>query len=202
MVQIPAHKRLRSLPEVFTTRTLAAVLNVEMKAASVYVNRWRKEEFISSLGPRVGVHFNILKNPDAEDDLRLDAISMVFPGAVIAGVSAVHAAGWTTQIPSAIEIMVPPRPTTPEIYGAVISTRPKDWFVLARQSVQRAGVIPMVDPAFALADIWHKNEWQPDPDDLEWDMIDEGRLRAAFRHFDLDIPDDWAGEMESSSPDF
>jgi predicted transcriptional regulator of viral defense system len=188
-----------ALPEVFTTNTLAATLGGDLKAASVYLGRWRAEGLISSLGPRVGVHFNLLRNPDAREELRMEALHHVFPGAVIAGVSAVHAAGWTTQIPSAIEVMIPPRRTTPEIHGATIATRPVAWFKEARRKPQRLGAIPTVDPAFALADLWHKGEWRPEADDLEWDLIPEKKLKDAFAHFDLEIPGSWKAELEDES---
>lgn len=191
-----------SLPEVFTTNTLAAQLGGDLKAASVYLNRWRAEGLISSLGPRVGVHFNLLRNSQAEEDLQLEALHHVFPGAVIAGVSSVHAAGWTTQIPSEIEVMIPPRRTTPEIHGATILKRPAAWFREARKNPQRTGVIPTVDPAFALADLWHKGEWRPDADDLEWDLIPADRLRDAFAHFDMEIPKDWKAEMKTDGSDY
>ena len=202
MSRIPVHKRLLELPEVFTTNTLAATIGGDMKSASVYLNRWRSEGLISSLGPRVGVHFNLLRNPDAEKDLWIEAVHHVFPGAVIAGVSAVHAAGWTTQIPYSVEVMIPPRRTAPEINDARIMTRPVAWFKEARKKPQRLGVIPTVDPAFALADLWHKNEWRPDADDLEWDMIPGDKLRAAFAHFDIEIPETWKAEMENEAADY
>lgn len=202
MMRTPVHKRLLALPEVFTTNTLAATLGGDLKSASVYLNRWRSEGLISSLGPRVGVHFNLLRNPDADQDLKMEALHHVFPGAVIAGVSAVHAAGWTTQIPSAIEVMIPPRRTTPEINDVRIMTRPAAWFRDARKKPQRLGLIPTVDPAFALADLWHKGEWRPDVDDLEWDLISGDRLRAAFAHFDIEIPEDWKAEIAKETSDY
>lgn len=200
----PAHKRLREIPEVFTTHTLSAMLGTDSRATSVYLNRWRKEGLISSLGKRAGVHFNLVRNPSAEEELRLEAIRLVFPGAVIAGASAVHAAGWTTQIPSALEIMIPPRASTPEIEGVDVATRPVAWFREARKRPQRTGAVPTVDPAFALADLWHRNVWRPDEDDLEWDMIPPERLRAAFRLFGRDIPEEWQeaiGEMQGTDRD-
>lgn len=198
MTKISAHRRLRDMPEVFTTNTLAALLDGDRKAASVYLNRWRKEGHISSLGPRVGVHFNLVRNPNGEEELRMEAIGYVFPGSVVAGVSAVHAAGWTTQIPSSLEIMIPTRPSIPELDGIHISKRPARWFRDAKKKLQRAGPIPTVDPAFALADLWKSGDWRPDEDDLEWDEIDTESLKAAFDARDIDIPDGWMAEVDES----
>lgn len=199
MSRVPAHKRLQEIPDVFTTNTLTAMLGGDGKAASVYINRWRKEGLISSLGPRAGVHFNLVRNPSAQEDMWLDAVHHILPGAVIAGVSAVHAAGWTTQIPACVEIMIPPRQTVPEITGVVVRTRPQIWFQGAKIKPQRQGAIPTVNPAFALADLWHSNEWRPDADDLEFDLIEPDKLEQAFKRFRLQIPEEWSSEFEMDS---
>lgn len=196
MKRIQARTRLREIPDVFTTNTLAAMLGGDAKAASAYLTRWRKAGLISSLGPRAGVHFNLMQNPAARSELWLDAVAYVFPGAVIAGVSAVHAAGWTTQIPARVEVMVPPRRSLPEIYGAVIETRPQGWFPRAKRAIQREGAVPTIDPAFALADLWHQNLWRPYHDDLELDLIDKHELQLAFSIFDIDVPADWLAELD------
>ena len=196
MTRLSAHKRLRELPEVFTTTTLAATLGGDSKAASVYLNRWRKEGMISSLGPRAGVHFNLLIRPDADHDLRMEAIAFVFPGAMVAGVSSVHAAGWTTQIPSALELMIPARRSFPELTDTVIETRSESWFDAARGEIVREGPVPMVSPAFALADLWDSGGWRPDPDDIEWDLADLGKLELAFAGFGLQVPDEWREEAQ------
>lgn len=195
-MRISAYNRLRALPDVFTTKTLAASLGGNERLASVYLHRWRKEEMISSIGPRAGLHFNLLRNPQAEETLLMDAVAYLFPGAVIAGASAVHAAGWTTQIPQATEIMIPARRTFPELTGFEITRRDAAWFGMARSSLTREGPVPMVSPGFALADLWHSGSWRPDPDDLDWDMIDPERLAANFRQFGLDIPQAWRREIE------
>lgn len=198
MKRLPAHRRLRDLPEVFTSTTLAATLGGDPKAASVYLARWRREGLITSLGPRTGVHFNLLRNPAAAEDLRMEAVAYVLPGAVIAGVSAVHAAGWTTQIPAATEIMAPSRRSFPEIDEVVIRPRGLHWLNLARTHLARTGVMPMVTPAFALADLWRSEDWRPDPDDIEWDVADLAAIAAAFSVFDIEVPPAWIEEACSA----
>lgn len=197
-MRISAYKRLMDLPEAFTTKTLAANLGGDTKLASVYLFRWRKEGLISSIGPRAGLHFNLVRNPNAAQDLRMEAIAFLFPGAMISGVSAVHAAGWTTQIPRSLEIAVPMRRSFPEIDDCAISSRPRSWFRLAKQNVSRHGPVPTLDPAFALADLCHSGEWRPDADDIEWDLVDAPALTAAFEAFDLDLPEDWHAEMSEN----
>lgn len=195
MARLPAHRRLRALPDVFTTKTLAAHFEGNAKVASVFLNRWRTEGLITSLGPRVGVHFNLLRRPDAEEALKLDTIAWLLPGAVIAGASAVHAAGWTTQIPSALEIMVPDRRSLPEIDGCRLASRPLAWF--ERLEARDPGRLSMAPPAFALADLWVSGDWRADPDDLEWDLIDPSDLRSAFAALGGEVPDAWVDAAET-----
>ena len=202
MTRIPAHKRLRDLPEAFTTKTLAAHLGGDEKLASVYLFRWRKEGLISSIGPRAGLHFNLIRNPNAAEDLRMEAIAYLFPGAMIAGVSAVHAFGWTTQIPRSLEILSPSRRSFPEIDGCTIAARSLTWFRTARSHIARTGPVPTVAPAFALADLWAAGGWRPDPDDIEWDLVDSAALESAFALFKQDIPDAWRSEMTDAQLHF
>jgi len=188
---ISAHERLAGLPKVFTTLSLPGLLRIDRKSASVYLARWRRKGFVSSLGPRIGVHFNLLLDPQAKEVHYMDAIAHVFPGAMVAGVSAIHGAGWTTQCTQSVEIMVPTRPSLPRVHGAALATRPKDWFGKARSRIQRPGPVPMVSAAYALADCWRSGCWRPDPDDLEWDMIPVADLQRAFDDFGLTLPESW-----------
>lgn len=192
--------RLRNLPGVFTTKTLAAHLGGDTRTASVYLARWKKDALIAPLGPRAGVHFNLLRDPGAEAEFRMDAVSLVLPGALIAGISAVHDAGWTTQIPAETDIFIPSRRTAPDLTGFRISTRPRSWFASARRNIDLGGPVPTVAPAFALADLWTSGDWRPDPDDLEWDMIDADDLEAAFALFGEDVPGAWRDELEDARP--
>ncbi len=191
-----AFERLQELPEVFTLNTASAILECDAGNASTYIGRWKDNGFVTSLGPRTGVHFNLLKNPSADKDRRMEAIAFLFPGAMIGGVSAVHAAGWTTQFPRQTEIIIPKRRSFPAVDDAIILMRPLPWIREARNWIKTPGAVPWLDPAFALADCLRSDLWHPDPDDIEWDEVDVNGLRRAFEYFTLDIPEDWAEEME------
>ena len=196
---------LRILPALFTLQSAAAVLNVEPRVASIYLKRWRDAGLISSLsdpkeGQRTGIHFNLVLNPDAAREHRADAIALLYPRAVIGGASAVHAAGWTTQIPRALEILIPTTRTIVEIPDVAISTRSQAWFRKFHGSFQSNGALPRLEPAFALADAWAKRTWRPDPDELEWDLVDAAALRAAFADVGCEIPEDWLEELEDGGP--
>ena len=194
-----AVERLQELPEVFTLNTAAAMLDCDTGNASTYIARWKDSGLVKSLGPRTGIHFNLLKNPQADQDKRMEAIGYLFPGAMIGGVSAVHAAGWTTQFPRQTEIIIPKRRSFPAVDDALITTRPLPWIREARNWIASSGPVPWLDPAFALADCIKNDVWHPDPDDLEWYEIDAQRLQLAFRYFDIPTPEDWAEEIEHLS---
>ncbi|MCW3784299.1 hypothetical protein [Defluviimonas salinarum] len=196
--RIRAFDRLRELPEVFTLNTAAAMLGGDTNLASTYIARWKEMGFVSSLGPRTGVHFNLLRNPEAASERRMEAIAYLFPGAVLGGVSAVHAAGWTTQIPRRLEILIPVRRSCPAVDGVEIGQRPRSWFRKAASWIAAPGPVPGIDPAFALADAWKTGDWRPDPDDIEWDEVDAERLELAFAEVGLSIPEDWRDEMDGS----
>ena len=194
--RISAFERLHDIPEVFTLNTAAIMLKCSKGMASTYITRWREQGYISSLGPRAGIHFNLLKNPEAHSELHMDALEYLFPGAVTGGVSAVHAAGWTTQIPQQLEIMISERRTWPVVDNVEIMTRSLDWFREARKWIRLPGPVSCLDPAFALADCVHNKIWNPDPDDLEWDEINPTGLSRAFAYFGMDIPEAWAGDFK------
>lgn len=183
--------RLKALPEVFTLATVCGLFGMAPGMASTYIGRWKEAGLVSSLGERTGVHFNLLTAPNAPEDHRNDAIAYLLPGARVVGASALHAAGWTTQIPRSLEIAVPYRRSLPSIPDLQISTRPKMWFASVGRHILRDGPIPVLSPAEALADAWKTASWRPDVDELEWDEIDRKALHAAFRAQGLEVPKDW-----------
>lgn len=187
--------RLRELPDVLTLKTVAAVFGWETKVASHYIARWKKKGFVSSLGERTGVHFNLLKNPKAAEENFVEALKFLFPGAVICGASALHMSGTTTQIPSQIEIAIPWRPTFPRVEGAEISTRSAPWFRLVRDRLVWEATLPRLAPEMALADDWMQAGWRPDPDDIDWDMVDAKVLAADFARLGGDIPEIWRAAL-------
>lgn len=196
MTYVSSLDRLKDLPEVFTLNTAAAMIGVEGNVASTYIARWKKQGLVSSLGPRTAVHFNLLKNPSAEDDLRMDAIAYVYPGAIAGGVTALHHAGWTTQIPREMDLLVHRRRSYPAIEGVEVHGRPAAWVKLAREWSDMKTPVPYLHPAFALADCVLNDIWRPDPDDIEWDEVSASDLRRAFETLDVGIPETWLEEIE------
>lgn len=191
-----AFKRLKEMPEVMTVNTITAMLKTTPKAASVYIARWREAGMIASMGERTGVHFNLVRNPNAPEERFYDAIKLLFPEAVITGASAIHSAGWTTQIPRSLEIAILRRPSAPQIPGVEVQMRPRRWFAKVHDSLIRQGTLPTLHPAHGLADCWKRETWQPDPDEIEWDEVRADALREAFRLHGVEIPEDYLEELE------
>lgn len=179
---------LRCLPEVFSLNYLAARMDGDKAKASVYLSRWKLSGLVSSFGQRTGVHFNLLRNPNAPQDGIFNALEMVFPGAVIIGASVLHDAAWTTQIPRAIDVAVLNRRSFPVIAGFDIHCRPREWFALMRSGIDFSGY-PKLKPAYALADAFmYPGLWQPDIDDLEEDEVDWPACRSVFGQVNVDWP--------------
>jgi len=189
--------RLRELPEVFTLGTASSMFGWDGKTASHYIARWKKQGFVSSLGERTSVHFNLFKNPEAAEERLLDAVKFLFPGAVVTGASALHFAGVTTQIPRSIEIAIPTRPSYPKIPGIEITTRPRAWFSKMKDHLVRDGILPRLSAEYALADDWQRDGWRPDPDDIEWDEIQTDIARTAFTELEEEFPEAWEEWLEN-----
>lgn len=189
-------ERLRRLPEVFTHLTVAAMFGWETDTASQYIRRWKQSGFVSSLGERTGVHFNLLRNPDAGSEHLLPAVRMLFPGAVLVGASAIHMAGATTQIPARPQVAIPWRPSYPKVEGVDLSTRSIRWFRSVHQDLVRDTDLPRLPAELALADDWQNGDWRPDPDDIDWDEVESTRLEEAFARMGGSIPEIWRDEID------
>ena len=104
-----------------------------------------------------------------------------------------HRHGWTTQIPRIQDYIILDTLPLPHIPSSVFHPRTAAWFVdFADEIID--GNIPHVTPYLALVNAWSPladlppKEWQPDPDDLEWDEIDIPRLRALFTRSGVEWP--------------
>jgi hypothetical protein len=135
------------------------------------------------------VHMNLVRNRQADPQA---ALRRAFAQAVKVGVDVLREAGWTTQIPSTIEVTVPVGSATYELEGFAITTRTAKWFERAAPGVQRVQHgIDRLHPAWALANMLARaqdgrvrNAWLLDPEDLDLHSVREdketGRALQAF----------------------
>lgn len=184
--QISAFSRLNKLPAVFDLLDVEYLFDIKRKDAIQYCMRWRKQNLIKQLGPKVGVFYNILVDRNAHETRRMEALDKYFgfPVVVIGG-TALHEHGWTTQIPRQIDIAVPVsrgKTSIPELNDFNAFPRYLRWFHKLKDTAEEGvGGFLVASPAMALADVYLANlrgrsggGWVPDHDDI--DLPDEDAL--------------------------
>lgn len=187
-----AVNRLASVPEVFTGGDLAVLFGWKSAICSSYLASWRKAGLVKSLGGRSDVHMNLVRNRQANPEV---ALRRAFAQAVTVGVDVLREAGWTTQIPSTMDVAVLVGSSTYDLEGFAISTRTAKWFERVAPGVQKVqhGIDRLL-PAWALADMLARaqdgrvrNAWLLDPEDLDLHSVREDKeLGHALQAFGLD----------------
>lgn len=190
---ITARERLLALPDWFTHRSASMLLDIPADAMQVYLFRWKRSGLVDSFGARTGVYFNRVRCPEGADHCRIPALLHLFPEATLIGDSVLHAHGWITQIPSAVQVAILPKDSTVHPEGFAIEQRSKGWFRALREQLVPAeegasGLgLRELSAAAALADMQARGV-RMDPDDLyvdpaELDEVEEieGRLRGMVR---------------------
>ena len=112
-----------------------------------------------------------------------------YPSAILAGESVLHSAGWITQIPSQMTVIVEARRTYMQLNGFSIRGKPVSWYraMAAQEAICKNGDseinaygLRFLDPAWALADLYASDDqWHPDADDLEIPDEDYERVMSA-----------------------
>jgi len=172
---------LRDLPGVFSLRDVVIRHGLSEAAARQYCWRWGNAGMVTPVGPRIGVFYNLVVEPNKEYLLAaaLEKALGIRPY-VIVGHSALNDAGWTTQMPQRIELaLLVTRETHsyPMIDGVDILPRPLAWFQAMKPGIagQLHG-IAILPPEHALVDtlrtrLLHGNEpnrgWRPGADDID-----------------------------------
>lgn len=171
-----AIQRLAALPEVFRGSDLTVLFSWKSAIASTYLAQWRKAGLVRSLGGRSDIHLNLIRNPQVPTEV---ALRMAYPRAVKLGVDVLRQAGWTTQIPSTVDVAIPRTSQIHAVAGFRLSPRPERWYAQVAP-----GVVPVsqglnqLTPAWSLADLLARardarvaDAWLPDPEDLDWPAI-------------------------------
>jgi len=134
-MSVSAIDRLRNLPEVLTLSRFASVSGVNREHATVLLARWTEAGLARAAGPRSGVYYNRFKRQEITAEMKGTACYILYPSAVLTGESALHNAGWTTQIPANISVAVLSRRTYAKFDGFEITGRPRAWFAKAHPSI-------------------------------------------------------------------
>jgi hypothetical protein len=173
MIYVSSIDRLRSLPEVFSINTLGRLMGIPKPTALVYLSRWRAKAWIEPAGPRCGAYFNLVRNPQAANEHRALALLMEYPSATLMGASVLHAAGWTTQIPSQLQVAVETRRSYMQFTGFDLHPKSLEWFRAVTFEKSKGAYIPIyglraITPAWALSDLLETPKaWHPESDDLD-----------------------------------
>lgn len=188
---ISASKRLAELPEVFTGSDLTVLFGWTSAVCSTYLANWRKAGLIQPLGGRSDVHMNLVRNRQCNP---LAALRRAFPRAVLLGVDRLREAGWTTQIPTRLEVALPVGSPRYSLPGFDLSTRSDKWFDRVAPGLDRSpNGIDSLRPAWALADMLARahdkrirTAWLLAPDDLDLASARRDKsVAAALQAFDL-----------------
>lgn len=200
-VRLSALEKLRLMPPCFTDRTFARVLRMSPPAAQVALHRLKNAELIDTAGERSGVYFNLFLNPNARDEYAIDALLHVYPTAILAGESVLHAAGWITQIPSAISVAVLKRDSYQSMKGFSINGRPIDWFrrfapllIKAKDAGFNTYGLRSISPALALADLCVNERFVFDADDLDIPEEERDQIVQSFALLGGIVPDHYKSE--------
>lgn len=157
--RVSALDRLRDLPEVFSLRAAATALDLEIETMRIYAFRWRQKGLVENFG-RTGVHFNLLKNPDAASTMIPEALYMALGNLPLVeiGGSVLADTGLTMQRHIRLEVAVicERRPTLPTLPGISLLRRPIWWGSYlsqkARHRAARSMILPCASASLSLAD--------------------------------------------------
>lgn len=184
-----AYDRLLALPPVLTIETAALGLGLSRESVKVSMARWAKLGLVVHAGPRAGVYYNRVREPDAPQTRLAQAVLHLHPQALLTQQSVLHSSGWSNEIPeNGLTVAIPERTSIASVYGVELIRRPRSWFAAAGEA--RAVVspghgletfgLPATTPAWALADARHYRDWVPDPRELNHDQINWGEVERAF----------------------
>ena len=192
--QTSAIERMLTLPPLFRGADLTVRFAWNSKTASHYLWLWKKRGLVQGLGGHSDVFANLVREPSPDWGR---AVLMAMPSAVIVGAEALRQAGWTTQIPTSPEVAVPAGQSAFKLEHFSVQQRPARWGEATAAGRHQAvpGVLPMLRPAWALADLLRAGSWGSfglDPDDIEWDEVtprDEADWRQACAAMGLALPE-------------
>lgn len=190
-VYTSAVDRLIDVPEIFTGSDLTILFEWKSPIASTYLANWKKAGLIKSLGGRSDVHMNLVRNRNANYE---EALKRVYPAAVKVGLDVFREAGWTTQIPAALEVVVPVTSTLHKIEGFDIATRSAKWYRTVVPGTERvANGLNRLKPAWAFIDMIDRylkapsssNQFLIDPEDLDTlSVLADKEIKRALAAFE------------------
>lgn len=200
-VYVSAMQRLLDLPEVFTGSDLTVRFQWTSATASTYLAKWRRAGLVRSLGGRSDVHMNLVRNREVSPEV---ALRRAYPRAIKVGVDVLRQAGWTTQVPHAVDVAIPQSSVPHVLDGFVLSRRSERWYASVLPGVDKVlSGIDQLRPAWALADMMARardgrvvGAWMMDPEDLDMDSVfSDKEMKKALANLGLNVADAEAYEI-------
>lgn len=185
---ISAVERLRCLPEVFRGASLTTRFQWSSKTASQYLYLWRLRGLVVPFGGHSDVFANTLVCRDVQ---WAQALKMAMPSAIVMGIEALRIAGWITQVPRVPTVAVNRKDPVYATEHFEVTRRSPAWFDLVAPGVMAVQPVPVLHPAWALADLLHDRGWEGSglaPDDIDMWMLstlDHQEWKAAAAAFGL-----------------
>jgi hypothetical protein len=171
-----AVEMLRLLPAVFDLRDVEIYLEIGRAVASIYCARWSKRGLIVPVGPRAGVFYNVILEPNAPSSRIHEAVRKRSRLPVVAvGAFALHQHGWTTQRPYLIALALPRRTTSrtvPKMTGIATVLRARAWFHVMLPLCTEGVNGFALPPEYVLVDALshsprYSQLWRPTPSDID-----------------------------------
>jgi len=180
---VPSTERLLNLPDVFKGADLTLRFGWDSKRTSHYLYLWKKGRLVAPLGGHSDTFVNLLTTVN-RPDWGLATLEAM-PSAVIIGIEALRAAGWTTQIMARPEIAVNKQYPVYKIDPyQVVPMSQRQMRVVIEPGTNRdvEGGLPMLHPSWALAEMLYRQGWNAcglQTDDLDpWFETEEDAMDA------------------------
>lgn len=201
--RVSAIQRLRGLPEVFTLHDVR-MLGLGIGSERVAVDRWKRAGMCAPVGPKVGMFYNLIRDPEGPQRRLGEALKALFGPVVIVGPVALNDQHWTNQLPGVLTVAVPPRLSYPQVHAAALYPRSPEWYASIRTPAMRNERgrfgLPMLPPEFALADMLRHRDClhglQPDDIDIPEDASADA-LTGAFGALGV-APDEYEPYLRQS----
>ena len=151
----PTVTRLLSLNPVFS---LVDVMKLGLTNGQehVFLSRAVDAGYIVSAGYRSGIYYNLVRDPRAPGNRKLEAARMLYPSMVVVGLAVIKDACWTDQIAVVPQVAILSRRTIKCIEGVTFVERGLDWYRKMKGSIVDAKLssfgVPALTPQAALED--------------------------------------------------
>jgi hypothetical protein len=195
-------------PEVLSLPWICRQADWTPARASVYIARWQQQGFLAKAGPRTGLYFNLIKSAgDITTAMRVEALRLAHPTAVLIGESVLHANAWITQVPQALSVAVLSARAPAQMEGFTLHHRPRRWYITEQPHLVKPQDadwstygLKAVPPARALIDLYRDPKaWHPDPDDLDLDASAQVGIREALQNSSTEGLPEWLASLQSKS---